>query len=61
MGRTSSNAQQFNDVETGHFFIGVVFTAADLAVELPRCRPVRRLADRFRMDWQMRDRATRRR
>jgi formyltetrahydrofolate deformylase len=33
-GQNILDAQQFDDVETGHFFMRVVFTAADLAVEL---------------------------
>ena len=40
-GQNILDAQQFNDVETGHFFMRVVFTAADLAVNLPaiKARP----------------------
>jgi len=34
MGRTFSTPQQFNDVETGHFFMRVVFQRRDLAVNL---------------------------
>src|SRR6266849_347615 len=34
-GQNILDAQQFNDVETGHFFMRVVFNAADLAVNLP--------------------------
>ena len=62
-GQNILDAQQFNDVETGHFFMRVVFTAADLAVEsVARCKPASRaIAERFAMDWQMRDRAARRR
>ena len=33
-GQNILDAQQFNDVETGHFFMRVVFNAADLAVDL---------------------------
>jgi predicted amino acid-binding ACT domain protein len=33
-GQNILDAQQFNDVETGHFFMRVVFNAADLAVNL---------------------------
>ena len=43
-GQNILDAQQFNDVETGHFFMRVVFTAADLAVESGGA------ADRFRRD-----------
>ena len=39
-GQNILDAQQFNDVETGHFFMRVVFNAADLAVGLSRCKPV---------------------
>ena len=39
-GQNILDAQQFNDVESGHFFMRVVFTAADLAVQpCRRCRP----------------------
>src|ERR1700720_4320961 len=56
------SAQQFDDVETGHFFMRVVFTAADLAVELSALQTgFAAIAERFGMVWQMRDRATRRR
>src|SRR4030088_1018121 len=61
-GQNILDAQQFNDVETGHFFMRVVFNAADLAVSLAAlrtgCTPI---PDRFGRDWQMRDRPTRRR
>src|SRR3979409_63666 len=61
-GQNILDAQQFNDVETGHFFMRVVFNAADLAVNLPALQTgFAAIADRFKMDWQMRDRATRRR
>ena len=43
-GQNILDAQQFNDVETGHFFMRVVFTAADLAVESGGA------ADRLRRD-----------
>jgi len=33
-GQNILDAQQFNDVETRHFFMRVVFNAADLAVSL---------------------------
>ena len=33
-GQNILDAQQFSDVETGHFFMRVVFNAADLAVDL---------------------------
>ena len=61
-GQNILDAQQFNDVETGHFFMRVVFTAADLAVALPALQTgFGAIADRFKMDWRMRDRATRQR
>src|SRR6185295_12528884 len=44
------------------FFMRVVFTAADLAVELSALQTgFTAIAQRFAMDWQMRDRATKRR
>ena len=61
-GQNILDAQQFNDVETGHFFMRVVFNAADLAVGLAALQTgFTAIADRFGMDWQMRDRASRRR
>src|SRR3954452_16246730 len=33
-GQNILDAQQFDDIETGHFFMRVVFAAADLAVDL---------------------------
>jgi formyltetrahydrofolate deformylase len=61
-GQNILDAQQFNDVETGHFFMRVVFNAADLAVNLPSLQTgFAAIAERFGMDWQLRDRATRRR
>jgi formyltetrahydrofolate deformylase len=61
-GQNILDAQQFDDVETDKFFMRVVFTAADLAVELPALQTgFAAIAERFAMDWQMRDRATQRR
>jgi formyltetrahydrofolate deformylase len=61
-GQNILDAQQFDDVETKKFFMRVVFTAADLAVELAALRTgFAAIAERFGMDWQMRDRASRRR
>jgi formyltetrahydrofolate deformylase len=61
-GQNILDAQQFDDIETGKFFMRVVFTAADLAVELRSLQTgFTAIADRFGMDWQMRDRASRRR
>ncbi len=61
-GQNILDAQQFDDVETNKFFMRVVFTAADLAVELSALQTgFAAIAERFAMDWQMRDRAARRR
>jgi len=61
-GQNILDAQQFDDVETAKFFMRVVFTAADLAVELSALQTgFAAIAERFGMDWQMRDRADRRR
>jgi formyltetrahydrofolate deformylase len=61
-GQNILDAQQFDDIETGKFFMRVVFTAADLAVELAALQTgFAAIAERFSMDWQMRDRANRRR
>ena len=61
-GQNILDAQQFNDVETDKFFMRVVFTAADLAVGLAALQTgFAAIAERFGMDWQMRDRANRRR
>ena len=61
-GQNIIDAQQFGDVETNHFFMRVVFSAADLAVELSALQTgFAAIAERFNMTWQMRDRATRRR
>ncbi|HEV7877796.1 formyltetrahydrofolate deformylase [Bradyrhizobium sp.] len=61
-GQNILDAQQFNDVETGQFFMRVVFNAADLAVGLSALQTgFGAIADRFKMDWRMRDRSTRQR
>ena len=61
-GQNILDAQQFDDIETRKFFMRVVFTAADLAVELAALQTgFAAIAERFQMDWQMRDRASRRR
>ena len=61
-GQNILDAQQFDDIETNKFFMRVVFTAADLAVELSALQTgFTAIAERFHMDWQMRDRASRRR
>src|SRR6202007_2635081 len=61
-GQNILDAQQFNDVESKKFFMRVVFAAADLAVELSALQTgFTAIADRFHVDWQMRDRATQKR
>ena len=61
-GQNILDAQQFDDVETKKFFMRVVFTAADLAVELSELQTgFASIARRFAMDWQMRDRGAKRR
>src|SRR5437899_11671355 len=56
-GQNILDAQQFDDVETGKFFMRVVFTAADLAVELQALQTgFTAIANAFGMDWQMSDR-----
>lgn len=61
-GQNILDAQQFDDIETNKFFMRVVFTAADLAVELSALQTgFTAIAERFAMDWHMRDRAARRR
>jgi len=61
-GQNILDAQQFDDVETDKFFMRVVFTAADLAVELSALQTgFAAIAERFGMNWQMRDRAARKR
>src|ERR1700756_2570622 len=61
-GQNILDAQQFDDVETNKFFMRVVFTAADLAVELPALKTgFAAIAERFAMDWQGRNRANLRR
>ncbi|HKO70701.1 MAG TPA: formyltetrahydrofolate deformylase [Bradyrhizobium sp.] len=61
-GQNILDAQQFDDMETGQFFMRVVFAAADLAVNLAALQTgFTAIAERFGMDWQMRDRASRRR
>jgi formyltetrahydrofolate deformylase len=61
-GQNILDAQQFDDTETKKFFMRVVFTAADLAVELSALQTgFTAIAQRFAMNWQMRDRAAKRR
>src|SRR3954468_6573120 len=57
-GQNILDAQQFDDVETKKFFMRVVFTAADLAVELSALQTrFTAIAERFGMEWRMRARA----
>ena len=61
-GQNILDAQQFDDVETEYFFMRVVFTAADVRVELPALQTgFTAIAERFGMDWQMRDRSSHKR
>jgi formyltetrahydrofolate deformylase len=61
-GQNILDAQQFDDVETGNFFMRVVFNPADLTVDLAALQTgFGAIAERFAMKWLMRDRATRRR
>jgi len=61
-GQNIVDAQQFDDLETGRFFMRVVFNPADLTVTLAALQTgFAAIADRFAMRWQMRDRATLRR
>jgi formyltetrahydrofolate deformylase len=61
-GQNIVDAQQFGDIEINHFFMRVVFAAADLAVELSALQTgFGAIAERFNMAWQMRDRVSRRR
>ncbi len=61
-GQNILDAQQFSDVETGHFFMRVVFGAVSNAVSLETLRDkFREVAAPMQMDWQMRDRAQARR
>lgn len=61
-GQNILDAQQFNDVESNHFFMRVVFNPADLAVNLSSLQTgFGAIAERFAMKWLMRDRSTLRR
>jgi len=61
-GQNILDAQQYNDTESGHFFMRVVFNAADRVVPLAQLRTgFGALAVKFTMGWHMRDRETRRR
>ncbi|NVN88798.1 MAG: formyltetrahydrofolate deformylase [Rhodopseudomonas sp.] len=61
-GQNILDAQQFNDVESNHFFMRVVFNRSQAAVPLEALRAGFGLvAAKFNMGWHMRDRETRRR
>ena len=56
------DAQQFDDLETGSFFMRVVFNPTAEAPDLASIRDaLATVADRFGMTWTLRDRAERRR
>ena len=61
-GQNIVDAQQFNENETGVFFMRVVFNAADVTVDLGALQTgFGAIAERFKMAWLMRDQDTRRR
>jgi formyltetrahydrofolate deformylase len=61
-GQNILDAQQFSDTETGHFFMRVVFGPAASKVTLDTLQgDFGDIATRFSLDWQMRDRANKRR
>jgi len=61
-GQNIVDAQQFNENETGVFFMRVVFNAADVNVDLASLQTgFGAIAERFKMVWLMRDQATKRR
>jgi formyltetrahydrofolate deformylase len=61
-GQNILDAQQFNDVETGRFFMRVVFNTSGAPVALPTLKEgFRGIAERFKMDWKLRARDTLRR
>jgi len=61
-GQNIVDAQQFNESETGVFFMRVVFTAADVNVDLGALQTgFGAIAERFKMAWLMRDQETKRR
>jgi formyltetrahydrofolate deformylase len=61
-GQTILDAQQYNDAETGRFFMRVVFEAVATPLALAALREgFAGVAARLRMDWQLRARAARRR
>jgi formyltetrahydrofolate deformylase len=61
-GQNILDAQQFNDVETGHFFMRVVFSAKASSPSLDSLsEKFQAIGSTMQMEWQMRDRAARRR
>jgi formyltetrahydrofolate deformylase len=61
-GQNILDAQQFDDVETGRFFMRVVFEAATSAPSLDLLRAgFRDVGAEWQMEWQIRDRSVRRR
>jgi formyltetrahydrofolate deformylase len=61
-GQNILDAQQFSDVETGRFFMRVVFEAATDSPSIERLREkFEAVGGAQQMEWQMRDRAVRRR
>jgi formyltetrahydrofolate deformylase len=61
-GQNILDAQQFSDVETGHFFMRVVFGSVSDVASLETLRDkFREVAAPLQMDWQMRDRSQARR
>jgi formyltetrahydrofolate deformylase len=61
-GQNILDAQQFDDVETGRFFMRVVFEAATSAPSLDSLRAgFRDVGAEWQMEWQIRDRSVRRR
>jgi len=61
-GQNIVDAQQFNENETGVFFMRVVFNAADVNVDLSSLQTgFGAIAERFKMVWLMRDQDTKRR
>jgi formyltetrahydrofolate deformylase len=61
-GQNILDAQQYNDVETGRFFMRVVFEATAAPIGRAALRDgFRAVAEGLRIDWQMRERAARRR
>jgi formyltetrahydrofolate deformylase len=61
-GQNILDAQQFDDVETGRFFMRVVFEAATSAPSLEQLRAgFRDVGAEWQMEWQIRDRSVRRR